>query len=153
MVSCVCDDRLFWLRSVPAMWHATSKGRMLHTYSLTLNPPTQTLQCCLGQYLYPHHMLCSRQLLSPTELPCTANMPKMNVWLSWPNLNVLHVVTQWEDLYTVEPLYNQDTLKWGHLNKHNTFCCPKHPVCVHYNSWNQDTSPIGHHLLSQGCPE
>ena len=41
----------------------------------------------------------------------------------------------------------QDTLKWGHLSKQDTFTCtcscPKHPLCVHYKHWNQDTSLIG----------
>ena len=31
-------------------------------------------------------------------------------------------------------------LKWGHLDKLDTLGCPKHPVCVHYNPWHQDTS-------------
>ena len=32
----------------------------------------------------------------------------------------------------MEPLL-QDTQNRGHLDKQDTFGCPKHPVCVHYN--------------------
>ena len=28
---------------------------------------------------------------------------------------------------------NQDSLKQGHLDKQDSFCCPKCHVCVHYN--------------------
>ena len=44
-------------------------------------------------------------------------------------------------MYTVERL-KSGHLKYGHLDKQGTFGCPKHPVCVHYNPLNQDTSLI-----------
>ena len=30
---------------------------------------------------------------------------------------------------------NQDTLKWGNLDKQDTFCCPKYHACVQFNPW------------------
>ena len=37
---------------------------------------------------------------------------------------------------------NQNSVKWGHLNKQDTFNHPKCNVCVQFNPWNQDTSLI-----------
>ena len=70
---------------------------------------------------------------SPTLLPDQVYLTLVDPQLNEQHIHVnihLQFDVQWNPS-------NQDSLKWGHLKKPDTFSCPKCNVCVQFNPWNQ----------------